>query len=217
MNNPIYFFDLDGTLTDPFEGVANGIEFALRQREVALPPRAELKACIGPPLHVSFGRLLNESPEAPATWRAIECYREYYAEKGIFENVVYEGIVELLDYLSCRAELYVATSKPQPFAEHVVEHFEIKKYFKGICGSELDGGRSDKAEIMAKLVKDHDLAEREIVMVGDRCFDMEGAKKNGFKAVGVLWGYGTREELLLAGADEFAESPVRWLKEIRGY
>jgi phosphoglycolate phosphatase len=216
MNKNIVFFDLDGTLTNPFEGVAKGIEYALEKLSVKAPPREDLRQCIGPPLHVSFARLLDRGLKSEEVSQAIEFYREYYSDKGLFENELYDGVVDLLKALSSEVDLYVATSKPQPFAEHVLEYFNLDGFFKGVCGSELDGGRSDKSEIMNKLIVDFNLKSDEITMIGDRLYDIEGAKKNNLKTIGVLWGFGNQLELVKAGADHCVKNPKDIIDVLKG-
>jgi phosphoglycolate phosphatase len=125
----------------------------------------------------------------------------------MFENSVYPGIPELLTTLVGQADLWVATSKPRIFAEKIVEHFGLAPYFKGIYGSELDGRNSDKGELVALLLREQGLAPASAVMIGDREHDIIGAKKNGLRSVGVLWGYGSAEELANAGADRLVQSP----------
>lgn len=196
-------FDLDGTITDSQNGIINSVIYALKKYDMDVKDRNELKKFIGPPLAWMFSQYCGFSEEEGQ--KAVEVYREYYTVKGIFENEVYDGVEDMLKKLNeSGAKLYLATSKPQIYAKKILEHFGLVKYFDDIVGSELDGGRVEKDEVIAWVLKKHDI--NEAIMVGDRRFDMEGAKKNALTAVGVLYGYGTREELEQAGADFIAKS-----------
>lgn len=196
-------FDLDGTITDSQNGIINSVIYTLKKYGREVGDRGELKKFIGPPLAWMFSQYCGFSEEEGQ--KAVEVYREYYTVKGIFENEVYDGVEDMLENLhECGAKLYLATSKPQIFAKKILEHFGLAKYFDDIVGSELDGRRVEKDEIIACVLKKHGI--KDAVMVGDRRFDMEGAKKNALTAVGVLYGYGTKEELEQAGADFIAKS-----------
>ncbi len=197
------FFDLDGTLSDPFEGVAKGIQFAMSQMERDIPNVEFLKTCIGPPLHDSFAELLSVEGSDPKVVQAVEFYREYYKEKGLYENVLYNGVRAPLERLSKEYTLFVATSKPQPFAKHVIEHFELDSYFVEVHGSELNGDRADKTELLKYILEKHDLKASETVMVGDRKFDALGAIANDVDILGVLWGYGSESEFMENGVDNW--------------
>lgn len=198
-------FDLDGTLTDSQEGITNSIRYALRAFGIEEEDRAKLSRFIGPPLTESFmGQYGLSHAQALA---AVEKYREYFRDTGIYENRVYPGIPGLLERLvHAGAQLYLATSKPQVFAERVLAHFSLTPYFRFICGSGLDGSRSDKADVIAFVLESMGLTGRsDLIMVGDRKHDVLGAKKTGLACVGVLYGYGDREELTQAGADYIAQ------------
>lgn len=196
-------FDLDGTITDSQNGIINSVIYALKKYGREVGDRGELKKFIGPPLAWMFSQYCGFSEEEGQ--KAVEVYREYYTVKGIFENEVYDGVEDMLENLhESGAKLYLATSKPQIYAKKILEHFGLAKYFDDIVGSELDGRRVEKDEIIACVLKKHGI--KDAVMVGDRRFDMEGAKKNALTAVGVLYGYGTKEELEQAGADFIAKS-----------
>lgn len=206
-------FDLDGTITDSQNGIINSVIYALKKYGREVGDRGELKKFIGPPLAWMFSQYCGFSEEEGQ--KAVEVYREYYTVKGIFENEVYDGVEDMLENLhESGAKLYLATSKPQIYAKKILEHFGLAKYFDDIVGSELDGRRVEKDEIIACVLKKHGI--KDAVMVGDRRFDMEGAKKNALTAVGVLYGYGTKEELEQAGADFIAED-VRALSEYLKY
>lgn len=208
-SNVALLFDLDGTLTDPAEGLLKCIRHALERLEVACPTDAELHACIGPPLHESFARLLGDDGTARVA-HAMRHFRERFTDAGIFENRLYEGIEEALAALrEAGTPLVVATSKPQPFAERILRHFDLAQYFDGVYGSELDGTRSNKGELIAHLLAREALRAEDAVMIGDRAHDVIGAKANGVRSIGVLWGYGSREELVSAGADALCDAPEK--------
>ena len=208
------FFDLDGTLTDPFEGIANSIEYALGRMGKPLPERDFLRRFIGPPLIPSFRDFLGMT-EAEAE-AALGYYREYFSTRGLFENEPYPGIAEVLDALKRAGYVTaVATSKPEPFSVRILEHFGLAGYFDEICGASLDQSRVSKADVIRALTGR--LAERdgispdeicrEAVMIGDRRHDAEGAALCGIPAVGVLWGYGSEEELRTAGCRTILRTP----------
>jgi phosphoglycolate phosphatase len=200
-------FDLDGTLTDPREGITRSIAFALERMGVEPPPLAELTFAIGPPLRRSLARLIgNESPAAVE--RALALYRERFADVGLFENAVYEGVPETLRALGATgARLVVATSKPRVYAERIVRHFSLDAHFDAVHGCELDGTREDKRDLLAYLLPHHGLAPQAATMIGDRGADMIAARHHGVGAVGALWGYGTREELEAGGAQRCCAAP----------
>jgi phosphoglycolate phosphatase len=197
-------FDLDGTLTDPKPGITACIRFAMEQLGRPLLQDENLDWCIGPPLQGSFAKLLAEDEQVPL---AMSFYRERFQRLGMFENSVYAGIDRMLEELSQRADLWLATSKPRVFAEKIAAHFGLDRYLKSIYGSELDGSLSDKGELIFHLLKQEGLDSGQTVMVVDREHDILGAKKNGLSAIGVLWGYGSEAELAAAGADRLVRSP----------
>ena len=211
-------FDLDGTLTDPFEGISNSIIYALKKFGIAAPDKPLLKKFIGPPLTESFSEYcgLNHSDALCA----VDYYREYFSVAGIFENKPYEGVCELLSGLKERGyTVIVATSKPEQFAKTIVQHFGLEQYFKEICGATMDQSRTQKADVIAYALKKCEIKEKDkkrAVMVGDRKHDIIGAKTNGLSSIGVLYGYGSKEELLEAGANYIANSPVDILHYILG-
>jgi phosphoglycolate phosphatase len=198
-------FDLDGTLTDPRDGIVACIKHGLASLGEPSPSDMELERYIGPPLHETFTKLLRGDGRVDA---AVKAYRERFSAVGMFENVVYPGIPEVLESLGARgAELYVATSKPQVFAERILDHYGLSRHFKAVFGSELNGARSNKGELIGHLLMVAGLSAADTVMVGDREHDVHGARRNGVSAVGVLWGYGSREELAAAGAEQIFEQP----------
>jgi len=192
------FFDLDGTLTDPKPGIVRSIQYALGRLGRSVPEEEALLWCIGPPLRSSFVELLGGETEAD---RAVELYRERFGDVGLFENHVYPGIPSLLRALgSAGWTVHVATSKPHVYARRIVEHFELMPYFGEIFGSELSGERTDKTELLAHALRESGAPASHSVMIGDRSHDIIGAVGNGVEGVGVLYGYGSREELIRAGA-----------------
>lgn len=200
-------FDLDGTLTDPYPGVARSILYALDKLGRPLPPEDSLGWCIGPPLKTSFTRLLDAKEDGLAE-KAVKFYRERFGTIGLYENEVYEGIPQALEILNEEGHiLYVATSKPTVYAKRIVGHFGLGQYFRTVYGSELDGTRSDKTSLIAHILLNESIDVFETIMIGDRKHDMIGAKGNGVDGVGVLWGYGTRNELETSGAKTCVKHP----------
>lgn len=198
-------FDLDGTLTDPKVGITSAVAYALKQTGIEVIDLEELCVFIGPPLKTSFMKLYGFD-EATAT-QAVKDYRVYFERQGMLENEVYEGIEEMLQAL-CDAgkTLLVATSKPTVYAKQILDHFKLSKYFLDICGSELDGTRSLKQEVITYAIQTNHLMKEDCMMIGDRKHDMIGAKQNQIKTIGVLFGYGTKEELVDAQADKVVET-----------
>jgi len=200
-------FDLDGTLTDPREGFVASVRHALLQLGRSAPSESELACHIGPPLEETLSLLLG-SNDRGAIEAAVAAYRQRYAAEGIFENCVYPGIPSALaDLQALGMSLYVATSKPQVFAERILEHFGLMKFFSVVYGSELDGARSNKRDLIAYILEREKLSPRSTHMVGDRAHDIVGAKANAVRPIGALWGYGSREELGAAGATVLCEQP----------
>ncbi len=193
-------FDLDGTLTNPYQGITRCISHALLSLGRPAPHQVQLRWCIGPPLKSSFAKLLASDDDNLAE-EALAIYRERFASVGLFENEVYEGIPEALKGLQEMGHmLYVATSKPTVYAKQIIEHFDLQRYFKAIHGSELDGTRSDKTNLIFHILQNEGIVSSETLMVGDREHDMIGAKANGVCGLGVLWGYGTQDKLEASGA-----------------
>lgn len=207
-------FDLDGTLTDAFQGITNCIAHALDKMGMASPPRESLRWCIGPPLTESFAKLLGSGDKSRIE-KALWFYRERYATSGLFENEVYDGIPEALESLNeCAHTLFVATSKPTGYARRIIDHFGLGRHFKEIYGSELDGTRNDKTSLIAHILQNESVAPAEALMIGDREHDMIGAEENGLTGIGVLWGYGTKDELGASGARVFVESPRKLIDAV---
>lgn len=213
MKHDVILFDLDGTLTDPGEGITNSVAYALRKLGQTPPPRAELEAYIGPPLAASFEQ--RAGVDRATAELAVSYYREYFSVKGIFENELYGGIDGMLSVLKdAGATVSLATSKPTVYAKQILEHFKIDKYFDAIAGSELDGRRVKKAEVIDYALELLGIGERgSVIMVGDREHDIIGANTCGVASVGVTYGYGSREELSSSGAGHIVDS----VKELTKY
>ena len=204
-------FDLDGTLTESAPGIINSLIYALEKFDIEIPERKEMECFIGPPLTESFAEFCGFSEEE--TERAMAYYREYYAEKGIFDNALYPGIREMLENLKEKnIEMLVATSKPEPFARQILNHFEIDTYFSCISGSTFEEKKDNKPLVIAHALEKCEKEKAEILMVGDRYFDVVGAHKNGIDCAGVLYGYGSKAELEKAGAEYLLASPEEILQ-----
>jgi phosphoglycolate phosphatase len=202
---PVVLFDLDGTLTDPLVGITRCLAHALEAVGVPVPEPSQLAEHIGPPLVEGFTSLGVPSGRIDD---AIAAYRDRFARVGMFENAVIAGVVELLDALvGAGAQLAVATSKPEPFAVQILEHFAIADRFDMIAGATLDNRRRHKDDVIAHALDGLAYpAPRDVVMIGDREHDVFGAQAHGLTSVGVLWGYGSRGELLDAGADHIVDT-----------
>jgi phosphoglycolate phosphatase len=202
------FFDLDGTLTDSRPGILRSMRHALEILGLPVPADEALIHFIGPPTQDAFRELLSSSDPELNT-RAIAVYRERFVRLGMFENSVYPGVVAGLTALrEAGFPLLVVTSKPEVFANQIIDHFELRQFFGHVYGSELSGERGNKGELIAHVLASEGLASEKCWMIGDRLHDMRGAKLNSLRAAGVLWGYGSREELTRAGADAiFADMP----------
>lgn len=201
-------FDLDGTITDSGAGIINSVRYALEKMSLEVPDDNELASFIGPPLYESFQKnfQLNET----ASNQAIAYYREYYQEKGIYENYLYEGIPALLAELKqAQAQLYIATSKPEVFAKQILDYFDAAHYFTGIYGATLDSRRSKKGDVIRYALAQGVIQDlQRTVMIGDRRHDILGAKENNLASIGVLYGFGDRSELTLAKADYVVSAPA---------
>ncbi len=200
-------FDLDGTLTDPYQGITKCIVHALTALGTPAPPREELRWCIGPSLRNSFATLLG-SDDVDLVEKALSIYRERFGSVGLFENEVYDGIPDALASLQTAGHtLYVATSKPGVYAARIVDHFDLGRFFKKVYGCELDGTRGDKESLISYILQKESIDPAEATMIGDRKYDIDGAKANGVRAFGVLWGYGSQSELKGAGPQDFIHHP----------
>jgi len=207
MDKTYILFDLDGTVTDPGEGITNSVAYALARFGITDQPRASLYRFIGPPLRDSFMEFYGMTEEEAAT--AIATYREYYSEKGWLENKVYDGMAGLLaDLQKAGKKLVIATSKPEYFAAKILEYFDLAKYFTVICGAPMHAPRGHgKADVIRDAFARAEIMDHgSVIMVGDRHHDVDGAHAVGIPAVGVLFGYGDRAEMEACGADFIAES-----------
>ena len=210
----LLLFDLDGTLTDSKLGIVNSVKYALEKLGLDALNDNDLVKFVGPPLRNSFKEFCGMDDAGAED--AVAKYREYYFDKGMFENLVYSGVADMLGELAKQGTtLAVATSKPEILAVQILKHFGLEHYFSLIVGSEMDGARSDKAEIITAVrdVLDKDRNKR-VVMIGDRKHDILGAKACDVDSVGVLWGYGGLEELQAAGADSIVSTPRELLKTL---
>lgn len=203
---PHILWDLDGTLTDPKEGIIRSIQYALEKFGRRVPPMDELLWCIGPPLYDSFPDLVPDGNEEDVQ-RLIALYRERFSEIGLYENIVYPEIPEMLAHLSADKKLYLATSKPHFYAKQIIDHFDLSSFFTRVHGSELTGERCDKCDLIRYILETEDIAHADVLIVGDRKHDILGAKKAGIMSVGVTWGYGSKQELEAAGADWIFDRP----------
>lgn len=206
--------DLDGTLTDPFEGIAECIRYAVRNLGLVLPSDEDLRAAVGPPIRRSLGRFLG-TEDAERIDEAMRLYRERFSTVGLYENRVYAGIPEMLAQMNAAGcSLFLATSKAGIFAQRILDHFALAKYFVGVYGSSLDGAYENKADLLGLILEAERVDARRTAMVGDRSHDATAAKKHGLCAVGTAWGYGSLQELEQAGADVICNVPsdvVRFL------
>ena len=207
------FFDLDGTLTDPALGITNSFIHALKYFGIEIPSYETLCTFIGPPLPDTFKTHFGFDDQKAA--EGVKKYREYFSTKGLLENSVYPEIPELLAGLKeAGKKLVVATSKPEEYSVRIIEHFGLAQYFENICGSLMDESRSKKDEVITYAIERNHISDKsKILMIGDRKNDILGAKKVGLKSCGVLFGYGSRQELEEAEADFIAEN-LSQLKKI---
>lgn len=208
------FFDLDGTLTDPGIGITNSVAYALEKWNIRVKDRSELYRFIGPPLLDSFSEYYGFSLEDSR--QAVVYYREYFKDRGIYENVVYSGVPKLLSKLKeSGKKIVLATSKPEEFALTILKHFNLYPYFDFVAGATMDESRTKKADVITYALERCGITDtKEVIMIGDRKHDVIGAKENNMDCIGVLFGYGNREELENAGAAYIAETVEDILKFI---
>ena len=201
-------FDLDGTLTDSGPGIRNAVQHALKKYGIEENDENNLNRFIGPPLYDSFMRFYGISAEEAA--KGENYFREYYRDIGIYENSVYDGIIECLGNLKDSGiKLYIATSKPDFMAERVLSHFDLGKYFTRMCGADIEHGRCSKKDVISMLLAEYpEITSENTVMVGDREHDILGAAQFGIKGIGVLWGYGSEEEFKNSGAIHTVKTPM---------
>ena len=208
-------FDLDGTLTDPGVGITGAAAYALEQLGIPVPPRQELYRFIGPPLMESFREFYGMT-EAEAS-EAIRLFRVYFAETGLHENELYDGIVPMLKALDeAGKHLVLATSKPEKWAKVIMAHFGLDRYVRDIAGATMDHSRTKKGDVIAYALERFGVDPATAVMVGDRRHDILGGAENGLPAVGVTYGYGDRAELEAAGAAAIADTPSELLTILMG-
>jgi phosphoglycolate phosphatase len=203
----ILFFDLDGTLTDNYAGISACIVHALSRLGIGtMPDESSLRACVGPPLRTSFGRFL-ETDDSESIEQAIAHYRERFETTGWQENTPYPGIADALRTLAERGHrMFVCTSKPQRYAERIIDHFELTRYFEAVYGPDLAGSLEDKRKLLAHALAERGIDAPRAVMIGDRAHDMLAARASQVIGLGVLYGYGSTEELLESGALALCES-----------
>ncbi len=205
-------FDLDGTLTDPKTGITRCIQHALTTLGRDAPHADELEWCIGPPLRQSFARLLDSADEGLVT-QALLLYRERFAETGLYENKVYEGIPEVLAALHDQGyRLFLATAKPRVFAERILDHFDLAGFFETVHGSDLNGQLTDKPSLVRHILATEGLPPDRTMIIGDRKYDIIGGKVNGLRTGAVTYGYGSREELEAEAPDLLFDTPAQLLR-----
>ena len=216
----IVLFDLDGTLTDSAPGITNSVAYALQHWGIEVEDKSQLRPFIGPPLRESFQKFYGFSEEDAEL--AVKYYREVFSVKGLYENSVYDGIVELLQAIKASGrKIVLATSKPEVFAVRILDHFGLAPYFDLTAGAVMDAGRDSKGAVIAYALQQFGLtaealggeealaaAKEKVIMVGDREHDVHGAAENGLSCIGVLYGFGDRAELETAGAKYIAETPA---------
>lgn len=206
MEKEYLLFDLDGTLTDPKEGITKSVQYALRAFGIQVEDLDELCCFIGPPLKDSFMEYFGFSEENAR--KAIDIYREYFSSRGLYENKAYEGVEEVLQsLLNAGKKLYVASSKPEIFVKKILDYFGLDSCFEFMGGADLEEIRVQKADVIRYVLEQNKITDlNKVVMIGDRKHDILGAKEIGIASVGVLYGYGSRQELEDAGADAIAET-----------
>ena len=209
------FFDLDGTLTDPGLGIMNAVMHALDYYNIEVKERQELRFFIGPPLHEAFMKFCNFDEDQAK--EAVSIFREYYRDKGLFENEAYDGIKEMLETLKASGKkLVVATSKPEEFAIKVLKHFDLYDYFDFVAGATFDTTRVKKADVIAYALKETGITDLEnTIMIGDRSHDIIGAKTFNLDSIGVLYGYGSEDEFKEAGATYIVNKPCEIIEIVK--
>lgn len=208
MATRLALFDLDGTLIDSEVGIVASIRYALENLGAPIPPGEVLRTWIGPPLRATFPTALGDDPQIIE--RAVELYRERFAQIGWREHSVYAGIAEAIEALSARGvKLAVVTSKPDLYAGRIVASLPFGARFEQVFAVSPHSAHSEKAELIAQALQHFGIDASKAVMIGDRHFDMHGARANGVRAIGVIWGFGSREELLEAGAEPVIATPAQ--------
>lgn len=206
-NYDILLFDLDGTLTDSTEGIVRCLEYALERMGFDIPE--DTNKYLGPPLYQSFAEFCGMNEEQVN--EAVRIFRERYSTVGLFENRVYDGVPEMLDRLKKGGKrIMVATSKPEVYAVRIFDRFGLSQFFEIVGGANINGTRNYKHEVIEYVLAKADITDRSrVLMIGDRRQDVDGAHKTGLKCMGILWGFGSIEELTEAGADFIAETPEK--------
>ena len=200
-------FDLDGTLTNPIDGIAASIRYALDKVGVSYSKGEGFAWCVGPPLDQSLLTLCGGDKVLGA--QALEYYRDYYRKEGMLRAGLYDGIAATLQTCSSSGHrLFVATSKPTPFAVPILKHFGLFSFFDAVQGAEMDGSISEKADVIRTLLNQHNLDPSKCIMIGDRKHDVIGAKQHGLIAIGVSWGFGGDDELKAHGVDHICSAPA---------
>lgn len=197
-SRPALFLDLDGTLVDSAPGILASIRGAVAQLADPIPDATDLTWVIGPPIRDVLRQFLGDRAHPE---EGLRLYRQRYSERGLYEALVYPGVLEALAHHQARgARLFICTSKARVFAERVADHFGLSPFLSGVYGSELDGRREDKAELIGHILETEGLEAADVCMVGDRLHDVHGAARHGVPTIGVCWGFGGRAELEAAGA-----------------
>ena len=199
-------FDLDGTITDSGEGITKSVQYALKYFDILVNNLEDLRKFIGPPLKESFKEYYKFDEEKANI--ALVKYREYYADKGIYENSLYDGIIEILEKLKKNGKtIILATSKPEVYAKQILKYFKIDKYFTFVAGSDFDETRVRKGDVIKYALEGAKISDlSKVIMVGDREHDIIGSKENNIKSIGVLYGFGDVIELTQARADYVANN-----------
>ena len=199
-------FDLDGTLTNPEIGITNCVMYALEKFGITVKERKELHPFIGPPIKYSFQTFYGFSEEDSE--QAVVYFRERFGEKGLYENELFDGVIEMLQSMKKQGKIIIlATCKLEEYAIEILKYFQIYQYFDYIAGSTIDGGRGEKEEVIAHALEMNHIEDKtQAIMVGDTKYDIIGAKKNGLDSIGVLLGFGDFKELKEAGATYIAET-----------
>ncbi len=209
-------FDLDGTLTDPKEGITRCVQYALDKMGTGVPDTDSLIWVIGPPLKTSFSKLLNTSDEQLLS-RALAHYRERFGDVGMYENILYPEIPEALETIrNTGRKIVLATSKPEVYALRILEFMDIMKFFDAAYGSMLDGKLTEKAHLIEHIITKENLNAQNTMIIGDRKHDIIGGKANGIITAAVTYGYGARDELAEASPDFMFDSmlgAVAFIKE----
>lgn len=206
------FFDLDGTLTDPGPGITRCVEHALASLGRPVPEAESLRRFVGPPLQQSFAEILETQEEVA---EAIRLYRERFVQVGMFENSVYPDVPPGLAALKRAGHrLWVVTSKPHVFARRIVEHFGLAGLFEEVYGSELSGENADKTDLLREVLAREAVRPEDACMIGDRALDVLAARAHGVEAIAVLWGYGSKEELVAAAPDRVVSSMLELCEHI---